>query len=322
MNFKSKKILVLGDVILDIYSHGKSTKLSPEAPVIVSLIHKEEYLLGGCGNVCANLREFECEVDICSVISDDFYGQYILHLLKKRGIGTDLLTIQKGFQTTTKNRVISNDQHVVRYDREETFSNEHIIIDALNRISKKYECVIISDYAKGVISDSVMVYVKDNLFDSIVLVDPKPENKHLYQGVFCITPNIHELYSMSDKVFKPARYNEDEVLKIGKDIKKEIDVANVVITMSDRGFMSIDIDGKAKKVEAHHYENKKERHHKMDVTGAGDTFVSVLSLWLSLGELFEDSCRIANMAAGVVVQKLGTQTCTWHELKSEMEKIK
>lgn len=305
--FKGKKILVYGDFMLDKYIHGKADRICPEAPVPVIRILFEDYVLGGAGNTANNIISLGGKVFACGVIGKDNEGKKLLELLKKSNIDTTCIMEDPTRITTLKKRVVSgNNQLLLRLDYEQTNNiteeQENKIIEKTKNILKEVDAVIISDYAKGSVTEKI---VKEFIQSKkLIIADIKPKNFKFFKGVFLITPNLKEAIEISGE--------EQNIEEMGKKIVDMLD-CNVFIT---RGSEGISVFDKNKK---HIYVPSLKVSKVFDVTGAGDTVVAVSALSLSSCFNLEETAKISNYAAGIVVQKPGTSTLTLDELKSAFQ---
>ena len=293
--FKDKKILVIGDLILDHYAYGTVSRISPEAPVPIVHIKSEEYKLGGAANVAANIATLSGNITLIGLIGRDRKGKKVIDLCKKNKIK---IFPEYFHRTIKKTRIIAENQQLVRID-EEQITNKDLNPRLIKKEAEKADIIIISDYAKGAISPNLMKLLTS--LNKRIVVDPKPKNKSLYQGVYLITPKQKEATEMS---------SFENVYKAGEQLQRELNT-NVIITKGKQG-MSIfnngikDIPTFAKEV--------------YDVTGAGDTVIATLSLALASGANLEESAILANHAAGIAVGKPGTARVYLEELKNEIEK--
>ena len=296
-------ILVVGDIILDRYLYGKVERISPEAPVPVVDVQKEEFRLGGAGNVAHNLASLGVRTSVAGVVGEDRGGEILRELVKDKGINAYIYTDSR--PTTEKTRVVSMSQQLLRIDRE---SREKIGGQALKSIREAinendYDGIIVSDYAKGVVTHRVMEVVRDK--EVFFAVDPRPVNKDLYVGASLITPNEKELREMTE----PG--GEEEVEVLGKMLKNELDIETVVVTRGPKGMMLIGDSVQSFPASA------KEVY---DVTGAGDTVVASLTAFYLAGASWEEACKLANICAGIVVEEFGTATVTPEDILREVEK--
>lgn len=294
-NFKNLKIAVVGDIILDKYLWGEVERISPEAPVPIVDVKRETVSLGGASNVANNIVSLEAKAYMIGVIGNDENGKTIEKLLQEKGI-IPLLVKDKSRPTIEKTRVIAVSQQLLRIDRENrnplNETVERRIIDQIKEIKDEVDGFIVSDYGKGVVNKNIMEYIKS--LGKPVFVDPKPSNFYLYKDITIMTPNRKEAYE-SIKAEKNTPVEE-----VGKTIMKQLNLKQLLITLGADGMALfeeekvIKIPAKARKV--------------FDVTGAGDTVISVLALAKLSGGTWEESATIANYAAGYVVGEIGTAT--------------
>jgi len=313
---QNSKILVVGDVFLDKFCYGKAVRLSPEAPVPVVRSEYEVESSGGAANVAVNLSSLGCHSYLVGYAGSDVFGDNLKDLLANSRVD---YILPKCNQTIVKTRIIANDQHLVRYDKEITFTEQEV--DSLKlkmAISKtikhnNIKAIIVSDYNKGTITQDVVNFIKKE-FIGPVFVDPKPQNKHYYNGVFCITPNLTEGLSMFGTNL--------DIQSLTELAKKELNLKCVLFTMSEHGIACLNESGSFFTFPSHIIHQNKERHHRIDVAGAGDTVISCLTACFVGGISFERAAAIANVAAAIVVNKMGTSKCTFDELQSELKNFK
>jgi D-beta-D-heptose 7-phosphate kinase/D-beta-D-heptose 1-phosphate adenosyltransferase len=301
-------ILVIGDLMIDHYLWGSCERISPEAPVQVVDIAKETTVLGGAGNVINNLKALGANVSVAGVIGDDDNGEELRVMLRAIDVDESKLIVQKGRKTSKKSRVIAVSQQILRYDKESKedieASSVDTIMDILRNDLADYDAVILSDYGKGVLTE--------NLTQSIikaagsagvkVLVDPKGSDFSKYRGATLLTPNKKEAQLATGIVIKDDATLKEALLKM----KEECDLAISLITLSEDGIAVFDKEVKkfptvAKEV--------------FDVTGAGDTVIASIAYALSAGKTIEETAKFANLAAGVVVGKIGSATVTMDEIE-------
>jgi len=218
-----------------------------------------------------------------------------------------------------KTRVLANGQHIVRFDFDTDFAkvSENKRLDIAGYIEalasmRRFDAVLISDYCKGTITQSVVTTIKNN-FTCPIVVDTKPQHKHYFDKVWCITPNLDEAKQM-------IRHSSvDEPFAIARTLKEEMSLQSIIITLADKGILLIDEDNKEILYNAYTSVDKHPTQ-RFDVTGAGDTVVSVFAACLAAGIKTEDAVYVANIAAGIVVKKIGTATCSYNELEHELSK--
>lgn len=300
--FKDARILVIGDLILDHFIWGNVRRISPEAPVPVVEVTSEGILLGGSANVVNNIHSLGGKCLVAGVAGRDENGKKLLKLLKEKGIPFEGITLDRRRPTTIKTRVIAHNQQVVRFDREDKDKIEKETLDKVIKYVKKAlkstDLVIISDYAKGLITSTLMEETKTfaSKLGKPIVLDPKVEHFNYYRGVTVVTPNNLEasLASGIDIVDGKSLHMAGEVLY------NRLGCKALLITRGEDG-MSI-------------FESNEETHiptiarEVYDVSGAGDTVVGVLGLALASGADFKEAAVLANYAAGIVVSKVGTAT--------------
>lgn len=311
--FKSKKILVIGDVMLDKYIWGEVTRISPEAPVQIVNVVKEEYVPGGASNVAANIAELGASVWMVGVVGNDETRDKLINEAAKKKINSDYLISDPEKRTILKVRVFGGKQQLLRFDYEKkgdiSSNTEQKILSSIKGIIKDIDAVIVSDYAKGMITGDLMESLKELCKKSsmLLIVDPKPEHKEYYKNVTLITPNTAEAKKMAGL----SEDGKEDVESVGKKLLAELN-SNVLITRGEKGMSLFEKDGSILSIPTF----AKEVY---DIIGAGDTSVAALALALASGASLEESAIIANHAAGITVGKVGTSTVTAEELKRSIE---
>ncbi len=304
---KSPKILVTGDLMIDHYLWGACERISPEAPVQVVNIDNETTLLGAAGNVINNLKSLGAQVDVISVIGSCKTSNELNKLLDNIEVNTQYLVVQDDRITSKKSRIIASQQQVVRYDRESTdeISNtsQKQILSIFNSIITNYDVILLSDYGKGVLTKeltaSLITSAKRN--NKKVLVDPKGFDFLKYRGAYLLTPNIKEA---SDATKVPIN-DKNSLLRAITQLKNELDLEISLITLSDQGVAI--------------YDNELRIHPTVarevfDVTGAGDTVLASLGFAIACNYEIDEAVEFANLAAGVVVGKIGSATVSMDEI--------
>lgn len=303
-------VLVIGDLMLDRFIWGEVTRISPEAPVPVVAIERETAHLGGAANVASNLRALACEVTLSGIVGNDTAGGEILEAAHQQGIRTSGVAVSLR-PTTTKTRIIARGQQVVRVDREEVgpLQEEDAarIFAFVDEAVSQVDAVVISDYAKGVISRAIIerllaLSVPRGLF---VLVDPKPVNMASYFGVTALTPNLREAEAMAGFSISSDR----ELTRAAESIQDKLGVQAVLVTLGPEGMALYERGGGQ-------YRIPTMAREVFDVTGAGDTVIAALTAGLVRGLSFRDAAYFANIAAGIVVGKAGTATVSIEEIKA------
>lgn len=310
---KGKKILIIGDVGLDEYILGQVRRISPEAPVPVLEVEEEDMRLGLAANVAQNVASLGGEAILVSVVGEDTGASLLRELFKKSGVSWDYMIVDKSRPTTRKTRVMAKHHHLVRVDHELrkylSPEAEARLIETVEKNVGKADCVVIEDYAKGVISrpvvEKVSAICKKN--GKKLLVDPHRNNQgSFYQGVDLIKPNYDEAVVLTGMDFDDLRDNPNKVIEVGRALQKITGATEVVLT---RGKDGMTIFSGNEITEVPTYARK-----VFDVTGAGDTVIAALSLGLVSGLSLVNSCMLANFAAGVVVGKVGCVPCEIPEL--------
>ncbi|MEQ1918041.1 MAG: D-glycero-beta-D-manno-heptose-7-phosphate kinase [Elusimicrobiota bacterium] len=310
--FPGRRVLVVGDLMLDQYVRGSVGRISPEAPVPVVRVTGESHIPGGAGNVVNNLASLGANVSILGVIGEDDAGIRLLEHFRGRGVNVEGVCVDVERQTTQKCRVIAERQQVVRFDRETSGPLSHAtearLLASLNEEIAKADAVILSDYGKGVINPRVLARAISSARRRgiPITVDPKPEHFRLYKGVTCVTPNTSEAWACMRRDAKPG---SDAIDALGKDILKVLNSRSVLITRGPDG-MSLFESGARTRI-THIPTQARE---VFDVSGAGDTVISTLTLALAAGAPLRRAAALANHAAGIVVAKLGTATTDCKEL--------
>ena len=308
--FSDANILVIGDIIVDHFIWGSVSRISPEAPVPVVSVTDENLLLGGAANVLHNLYAMGAKATICGIIGDDAMGDHFLDLLTDLSSPTIGVIKSTRRPTIIKTRIIAQSQQVVRFDREEikTPSEENFnkVLKFLDDHIQNYDVVIVSDYAKGIVSPELMNHLRAKAKEHgniPVVVDPKPKQMKCYNNTSILTPNNNEAELMSGITID----SEENLLKALNTLQKKLDVEGILITRGEAGMTLLE---KGKKVHTIPTVAKEV----YDVTGAGDTVIATLSLGLAAGLSYLDAAKLANIAAGIVVGKVGTATASTIEL--------
>lgn len=301
-------ILVIGDLMIDHYLWGSCERISPEAPVQVVDIAKETTVLGGAGNVINNLKALGASVSVSSVIGDDSNGTELKSMLDSIDVDSYNIIIQNGRKTSKKSRVIASSQQVIRYDKEskDDIDNSSVskIIDSLVDSISSYDVIILSDYGKGVLRDELCqgVIELSSHHNIKVLVDPKGSDFSKYKGAYLLTPNKKEAILATGIEIK-----DDDSLKIALiKLKSECDLGLSLITLSEDGIATYDEEMQVFPTVA---------KEVFDVTGAGDTVIASIAFALSAGQSIEETAKFANLAAGVVVGKIGSATVSIQEIE-------
>lgn len=303
------KCLVVGDLMLDEYLWGRTDRISPEAPVQVVDVLREDLRLGGAGNVANNLLALGCQVTVASVIGEDENGWALLKAFSRQGVDTAPIYQEPGRRTGRKTRVIAANQQIVRIDREsrEPLSGqiEQQLINWLQQHITGFDVVLVSDYLKGVLTPSVLASVTSTASrrNIPVLVDPKGSDYSKYRGATCLTPNRKEAEAASGVPIQDGA----SLQQAADTIMSTVGLDNLLITRSEEGMSLFCGNGETVHIPT-------VAREVFDVTGAGDTVLALLACGLAGGLPLAESARLANVAAGIAVAKLGTSTVTPAEI--------
>jgi len=301
--------VVVGDLILDRYVEGSVERINPEAPVPVVHARRERFGLGGAANVARNLKVLECDVTLLGVVGDDEAGAALRRLCAREGIPEDGILVDSGRPTTKKTRVIAQGQHLVRVDWEESRSLSPELEGRFAELafegSAAPQVVVLSDYAKGVLTDGlVRTLVEEGAKRKVpVLVDPKGRDFGRYAGAFLITPNRGEAEAWFGAPLREA----DRIGEALNALKEALGLKAAVVTLGTDGMAWLDGEGCFGRLEA-------EAREVFDITGAGDTVLATLACFLGSGRTLEESLRIANIAAGISVGRIGTTAVSRAEI--------
>ncbi|MBQ4493054.1 MAG: D-glycero-beta-D-manno-heptose-7-phosphate kinase [Elusimicrobiaceae bacterium] len=315
--FEGKEIIVIGDIMLDHFVKGSVNRISPEAPVPVVNVESEDFVAGGAGNVAVNLAVLGAKPTIISVVGQDVKGSILTQFLKDKGVNTEYITIDSARPTTQKVRIVAERQQVVRVDRESKTNLDpqtaKTCMQNFKKALKKASGVVMSDYGKGMLSDHNIqeVIALANAKKIPVCVDPKIDNFLKYKNITCMTPNTKEAW---EGMGLPPKKEEKAILDLGKKILKALKAKSILITRSAQGMSLFEQGPKIKTTTI-----SATAKEVFDVTGAGDTVISVLTLALACGATLQQAAYIANEAAGLVVAKLGTACVTPQEIKEVLK---
>ena len=310
---KEIKALIIGDLMIDEYLWGKAERISPEAPVQVVDVVREELRLGGAGNVANNLVALGCAVTVCSVIGGDENGTILRHVFTGKGVDVSGLFEDPMRRTSKKSRVVAAHQQIVRIDRESReplrpeFEGE--ITAFIRGKAAEYDVILVSDYLKGVLTEGVLTTIIEigREHGIPVVIDPKGSDYGKYRGATILTPNRREA-----EIASGMKITDDESLaRTAEALLCRGGLAALLITRSDEGMSLFQASGST----VHIPTTAREVY---DVTGAGDTVLAVMGLVLACGRGFEEAARLANVAAGIAVGKLGTSTVSPAEIINEV----
>ncbi|NTV13697.1 MAG: D-glycero-beta-D-manno-heptose-7-phosphate kinase [Desulfobulbaceae bacterium] len=308
--FADAKILVLGDLIIDHFIWGTVNRISPEAPVPVVNVTRENLLLGGAANVLNNIYALGGKGEMCGVIGPDSMGEHLLELLHTLDSPTSGIIKSADRPTTKKTRVIAQHQQVVRFDREKSGALPQPVQEELfaylDQHLASFQAVVVSDYNKGVVSSELMTRLMARLKhhqDIPVIVDPKPNQLERFTGATILTPNLHE----AEKMAGISITSDEDLCEAARIIKERLGCAALLITRGEAGMALFEAQRQPLLIPT-------TAQEVYDVTGAGDTVIATLALGLAVGLSFSEAAILANRAAGIVVGKLGTATVTPEEL--------
>lgn len=308
---KPQKILVVGDFVLDAYTVGQAKRISPEAPVPVLLVHHEERRPGMAGNVALNLVSLGMQVVVAGRVGRDFAGEMFLNTLSSEGVDTTAVLVEQEFQTPLKNRIIASNQQIVRVDHEKIqpleAQSEQKIIEKITAVLGEIQLIAVSDYAKGSVTRSLIAFLVDAARKRSIpiVVDPKGIDFSKYSGVTVVKPNLVELYAAANLPFDaPLDLAAQSVLNASK-------AQVLMVTRSEEGSSLFYSSGKREDFAVRSREVK-------DVTGAGDTVLAMLAAALANRLAFADAARLANVAAGLAIEKFGCARIALSEIAAAL----
>ncbi len=312
--FDTCRILVIGDLMIDEYLWGVVERISPEAPVQVVSVNQQSSTLGGAGNVVNNLVALGAKVSVASVIGRGENALALLKLFKALGVDTTGLIHDPTRSTTKKTRILAGHQHVLRIDREtkQEISQAHVtrLVQFVRERIDSFNVVLLSDYGKGLFTEMLLRQVIDvaRQNNRTIIVDPKGLNFKKYAGATAITPNKKEA-SLAAGV---EIVDDASLMAAGQKLLEDIPVQKVLLTCGQAGIVLFEHEKKP-------YQIPTETRQVFDVSGAGDTVLAVLGLGFASGASFRQAAALANVAAGIVVGKVGTATVSREELHRALE---
>lgn len=318
-HFKQKKVLIIGDVMLDAYVLGRVTRISPEAPVPIISLEKKESRIGGAGNVALNILNLGAKPIVASVVGADSEGQELINLFEKRGISTQGVIVSNNRQTTVKTRVISSKQQMLRIDSEDTHPISDEIVKNLYSTVEKIidegvDAIILEDYNKGIFSKKTIRFFIElaNQKNIPITADPKKENFNQFAGLSIFKPNLKELkegLNIDFEFSKDKSAFENTVQQLRREIPHEISL----VTLSEHGIYVMDNSSSAYA--------KAHPRDITDVSGAGDTVIATATLCLICGATVEQIAQISNIAGGMVCEKPGVVSVQLNELIKEVSEL-
>jgi D-glycero-beta-D-manno-heptose-7-phosphate kinase len=308
--FPSARIVVVGDVMLDHYLLGQVSRISPEAPWPVVDVYGDDYRLGGAANVAHNVGALEGKAVLCGLIGDDEAGTRLRVLLTNQGVAPDGLVMDEARPTTVKMRIIGRQQQMMRVDREVRHRLmpgpvHQRLLDGVERALAGAQCMVLSDYAKGLFTEGLLKELIQlaKRHRVKVVADPKVANFDGMKGATVVTPNHLEAMQIA----AGRVTSTEDITEVGRHLLERLDGEAVLITLGEQGMALFEREGG-------YHEIPTVARQVFDVTGAGDTVAAALALALAAGLPMVGAAQIANAAAGVVVGKVGTATLTKTEL--------
>ena len=307
--FKKKNILVVGDIMLDKYSHGSVSRVSPEAPVPIVDIKKTIYKPGGASNVAQNLSALGMNVTLLGITGDDAELKELIKVLRHTSIKFDPVK-DLSIRTTLKSRIIGNDQQLLRLDHEDrNKSNMHSqLYKKIIKYAKNSDLIIMSDYDKGSvkpIASDIISFANKNSIK--VIIDPKGTDYSTYENAYMVKPNELEFSMIAGKI-----KNKKDMIAKGKKLKKDLQLDALLLTLGKNGMVLFSKDSVLT--------FPTSQKDVYDVTGAGDTVISVLAAALASNKTLKKSCELANIAAGLSIQHLGTVSISKSDISNAIRK--
>ncbi|MBS0543614.1 MAG: D-glycero-beta-D-manno-heptose-7-phosphate kinase [Proteobacteria bacterium] len=308
-DFSGSRVLVVGDVMLDRYWHGATSRISPEAPVPVVRVGEDEVRAGGAGNVALNATALGARTTVVGLVGEDEAGRLLAARLAAQQVRCRLQTVSDA-PTITKLRVISRHQQLIRLDFEQTFAAQHagLMEAAVAELLTEADVLILSDYAKGTLAGVQVLIAQARTQGVPVVVDPKGADFSRYRGATLVKPNLAEF----EAIVGPCA-DDATLIARGEALRAELELDALLITRGERGMTLL-------RRNATPFQLPTRAREVFDVTGAGDTVSAALGCGIAAGLSLADATALANLAAGIVVGKLGTATATVDEVRAEMER--
>ena len=318
--FAGKRILVIGDLMLDEFIWGKVSRISPEAPVPIVNVTEQSYYPGGAANVARNICEFTRGTAVMGLIGKDSQGDQLMKLIEAAGIDTSTVQRDAGLPTTVKTRIIARNQQVVRVDRERksplTPEQTAVARERLDRIIGALDGIIVADYGKGFLTQPLADHIcrQARVHGKTLTVDPHPHTSLSWQGATAIKPNRAEAFiaagmPITDPVLPVLE--DHALLAASRRLLDRWQSDSLLITLGEHGMLLLTAG-------ATPYHTPTRAQAVFDVSGAGDTAIAVFTLGLVAGASPAEAAELANLASSVVVAKLGTATATLAELQASM----
>src|SRR3984893_15242619 len=314
--FPSKRVLVIGDLMLDEFVWGRVSRISPEAPVPVVEVIRESYYPGGAANVARNVRAFTPSVFVMGLMGADTHAQRLRELLGENGIGLEGLQSDESFQTIVKTRIIARHQQVVRVDRERPQPLSHkaqaLFVDKVRELLPQLDAVIFEDYGKGLLQQNFV----DNVTElargagKLITADPNTRNPLVWRGITAVKPNRSEAFAAANRPRsepEPDPLRDRQLLLVGAELLRTWKPDYLLVTLGEQGMILFD-----QRNPPFHVPSRAREVY--DLSGAGDTAIALFTLALASGASAIEAAEISNHASSVVVGKLGTATLTPDEL--------
>jgi D-glycero-beta-D-manno-heptose-7-phosphate kinase len=314
--FASKRILVIGDLMLDEFVWGRVSRISPEAPVPVVEVIRESYYPGGAANVARNVREFTPSISVMGLVGEDIHAARLRQLLTQNGIGLDALQSDRTFQTIVKTRIIARQQQVVRVDREkpQPLSEEGRAesVSKIRELLPNIDAIIFEDYGKGLLQQGFVDEVASlaRAGGKLITADPNPHNRLIWRGMTAIKPNRSEAFAAANQTWRepgPNPLQDGSLLWVGAELLRLWNPDLLLITLGEQGMILF-----SQNQPPFHVPSRAREVY--DLSGAGDTAIALFTLALASGSSPSEAAEISNHASSVVVGKLGTATLSPQEL--------
>lgn len=319
--FSSVKTLVIGDVMLDVFTYGSVARISPEAPVPIFRFGYNNEMPGGAGNVASNLASLGCETTCLGIVGADSTAQKLSHILQSCGCKNLLLPL-KNHLTPVKTRMIAAHNHLLRIDHEIPFPDLSPILDqfreVVDREIDKADIVLLSDYMKGLLTEvtTPLIIDKCKQYGKPVIVDPKGKDYTKYNGAMLIKPNLKEFQDVTGMTFEPtSEHFFQEMSRGAEKLFQQYGISNIIVTLSEHGALLVSAENPSQITQI-----PTDVHEVFDVSGAGDTAFATLGAALGAGATLETALKLAMTASGIVVGKLGTACVNIREIAQHLEK--
>ena len=318
-NFRRVQALCIGDIMLDRFMYGKVERISPEAPVPIFKLCKEKQMLGGAGNVVANMASLGCQVTFIGIVGNDEAGKKLSTLLRKAKAHAHLLRLED-YPTIVKTRLIAGSNHLLRADQEEQLPVIEALLPKFEKILtqaiKNVDVVVLSDYNKGLLTPitTQMIINICHKFNKPVIVDPKGSDYSKYIGATIVKPNLKEFSEATGKKYNPQDKGFLAAVKNNaQELFEKFKIKNLLVTLSEYGMMFVPSDKNEDCLQI-----PTEAKEVFDVSGAGDTSLATLGAAIGSDVPIKEAMKLANLASGIVVGKLGTATVSAEELKAAL----